>query len=411
MSPAVRTITDEELPRYLDVLRTAFQSPPPSDERIVAVRPFFDVERSLGAYDDGGRLCGVARSFAVPLTVPGGGQVRAGAVTSVGVLPTHRRQGHLSRLMRAQLADIATRGEAVAILIAAEYPIYGRYGYGPAIEAVGLRLDAASATWRDAPSGSVELVDNQGYAKLVGELYERVRRVTPGHIGWFAERWELDAGVRDWHDGDDARRRDATKVVWRDESGQPQAATGYSVTESWVHNRPQNAIATDTLVATSPRAQHELLRFLASVDWVSSVAVPLRPVDDPAPLALVDARAARLVDRSDHIWLRVLDVPTALAARRYAGRGSLVLDVADPGGPAHGRFRLDAGPDGAECIPTTAEPDLAVDVATLGAAYLGGQSWARLDAAGWVDERRPGAVADAASLFATARAPWCALSF
>jgi predicted acetyltransferase len=411
MSPAVRTITEEELPRSLDVLRTAFQSPPASDEAIAARRPLVDLDRCLGAYDDGGRLCGVARSFAVPLTVPGGGEVSAGAVTSVGVLPTHRRQGHLGRLMRTQLADVAARGEAVAILIAAEYPIYGRYGYGPAIEAVGLRLDAASATWRDAPSGSVEIVDNQGYAKVVGELYERVRLVTPGHIGWFDNRWQLDAGVLDWHDGDDARRREATKVVWRDESGQPQAATGYNVTESWVHNRPQNTITTDTLVATSPRAEHEMLRFLASVDWVSSVEVPLRPVDDPAPLALVDARAARLVDRSDHIWLRVLDVPAALTARRYACKGSLVLDVADPGGPAQGRFRLDAGPDGAECIPTTAEPDLAVDVGTLGAAYLGGQSWARLDAAGWVGERRPGAVADAASLFATARAPWCALSF
>lgn len=411
MSPAVRTISGEELPRYLGVLHTAFQSPPPSDERIVAVRPFFDLERSLGAYDDGGRLCGVARSFATPLTVPGGGELSAGAVTSVGVLPTHRRQGHLRRLMRTQLADIADRGEAVAILIAAEYPIYGRFGYGPAIEAVGLRLDATAAAWRDAPSGSVELVDNQGYAKLVGELYDRVRRTTPGHIGWFARRWELDAGVLDWHDGDDAKRRDAVKVVWRDDSGRAQAATSYTVTESWVHNRPQNAIATNALVAASPRAEHEMLRFLASVDWVSSVSVPLRPVDDPAPLALVDGRAARLVDRSDNVWLRVLDVPAALTARRYAHPGSLVLDVADPGGPAHGRFRLDGGPDGAECTSTTAEPDLAVDVATLGAAYLGGQSWARLADAGWVDEHRPGAVAEAASLFATPRAPWCALSF
>jgi predicted acetyltransferase len=408
--PTVRSITGDELGPFLDVVRTAFLSPPLSADSVAARRPYIDIERCLGAFDAGGRLCGVARAFATPLTVPGG-EVTAGAVSSVGVLPTHTRQGHLSRMMRTQLADVAERGEPVAILIAAEYPIYGRYGYGPATEAVALRIDATSATWRDEPSGSVEIVDNESFAKVISELYERARRVTPGHIGWETIRWEIDAGVTALHDGDDDKRRGATKVVWRDDRGEPQAATSYHVDESWVHNRPANTIRSEALVATSARAEHEMLRFLASVDWVSEVSVWLRPVDDPAPLALGDARAARLDDRSDQTWLRVLDVPAALAARRYATGGSLVIDVDDPLGFAHGRFRLDAGPEGADCTPTTADPDLAVRAGALGAAYLGGQSWARLADVGWVDERRAGAVAEAASLFAVPRAPWGAVTF
>jgi predicted acetyltransferase len=141
------------------------------------------------------------------------------------------------------------------------------------------------------------------------------------------------------------------------------------------------------------------------------VKVGLRPVDDPTPLALADGRAARLTDRSDHTWVRLLDVPAALAARRYATTGSLVVEVDDPLGFAAGRFRLDGGPDGAECAPTSDEADLAVPVGVLGAAYLGGQPWARLADAGWVDERRPGAVAAATALFAPARAPWGSLIF
>ena len=35
---------------------------------------------------------GFARAFATPLTVPGG-EVPCGAVSAVGVLPTHRRRG------------------------------------------------------------------------------------------------------------------------------------------------------------------------------------------------------------------------------------------------------------------------------------------------------------------------------
>ena len=72
---------------------------------------------------------------------------------------------------------------------------------------------------------------------------------------------------------------------------------------------------------------------------------------------------------------------------------------------------VDAGPDGAACAPTTADADLVVPASALGAAYLGGQSWARLAHAGWVDELRPGAVAEATALFGTPRAPWCAMTF
>lgn len=407
--PTVRPVTDDEFGSFVDVVRTAFLSPPHSDAAVAVRRAHTDIERCLGAFDAQGRLRGAARAFATPLTVPGG-EVVAGAVSSVGVLPTHRRQGHLSRLMRHQLADIAARGEPVAALIAAEYPIYGRYGYGPATEAVVLRIDAA-ARWRDEPAGSVEIVDSETFAKVIDGLYDRIRRVTPGHIGWDAVRWQMSAGVVDLHDGDDDKRRNATKVVWSDDAGEPQAAASYDIGESWVHNRPANTLTADALVATSPRAEHEMLRYLASVDWVTEVSAWLRPIDDPAPLALADARMARLVDRSDQTWLRVLDVPAVLAARRYAASGSLVLEVDDPLGFAQGRFRLEGGPDGAECAPTTDEADLAVGVGALSAAYLGGQSWARLADAGWVVEHRAGAVARAATMFTTPRAPWGAITF
>lgn len=408
--PTVRPIVHDEFGAFFDVVRTAFLSPPVAEATVEARRPHTDIERCIGAFDAGGRLCGVARAFATPLTVPGG-EVGAGAVSAVGVLPTHTRQGHLTRMMRHQLADIASRGEPVAALIAAEYPIYGRYGYGPATEATTLHVDATSATWLDEPTGAVEIVDNETFAKVIDDLYDRARRSTPGHIGWETVRWQVDAGVTPVHDGRDEARRDTPKLVWRDDAGEPQAATAYSVDESWEHNRPANTVRSDVLVATSARAEHEMLRFLASIDWVAELRVALRPVDDPAPLALVDGRAARLAGRSDHTWVRVLDVPAALVARRYATAGSLVVEVDDPLGHAAGRFRLDAGPDGAECAPTTDDADLSLPVKALGAAYLGGQSWTRLADAGWVDERRPGAVEAATAMFTAPRAPWGALTF
>jgi predicted acetyltransferase len=409
-APSVRVVTDDEFGRFVNVVYAAFVLAPTSDDQVAAHRQAADLDRCHGAFDGEGRLCGAARTFATQLTVPGG-EVAAGAVTSVGVLPTHRRQGHLSRLMQAQLADVADRGEPVAILVAAEYPIYGRYGYGPATEACGLRVDARAARWRAPASGTVDLVDNETFAKAVDDLYDRARRQTPGHVAWEPVRWRVHAGVESWPDGDDAKRREATKVVWRDADGEVQAATSYRVDGVWQRNRPAGKLSADPLVATSGPAESELLRFLASIDWVAEVSTGLRPIDDPAPLTLLDGRTANLVDRSDHLWLRVLDVATALTARRYAAPGTLVIEVDDPLGFAAGRFRLEAGPDGAECRATTAAPDLRVPAGALGAAYLGGVSWARLTAAGWVDERSDGAVDRATALFATPRAPWCAMTF
>jgi len=408
--PPVRPIAADELRPWIDIVRTAFLSAPLSDDAVAARFGTIDLDRCIGAFDEGGRMCGAARAFPTPLTVPGG-EIAAGAVSAVGVLPTHTRRGHLTRLMRHQLADIAERGEPVAALIAAEYPIYGRYGYGPATDAATLRIDARTAAWREPPTGTVEIVDNHTYAKLAGEIYDRARRAIPGHIAWGPEQWARDAGATPGHDDGDDRRRDATKLVWRDADGAPQGATAYQVVERWTHNRPSNSLECGHLVATTARAEHELLRFLASIDWVADVTVALRPVDDPAPLALVDGRVARLDDVSDHTWLRVLDAPAALAGRRYATAARLVIEIDDPLGFSSGRLRLDGGPDGATVAATTATPDLRTTVGALGAAYLGGHSWGRLADAGWVEEGTAGALGRATAMFSTPRAPWGAVIF
>ena len=409
-SPTVRTITDDEFGDFINVVLTSFLTAHAAPEQIESRRSAFDIARCIGAFDASGRLCGVARAFGTELTVPGGA-VAAAAVSSVGVLPTHRRQGHLTRMMRSQLDDIAGRGEPVAALVAAEYPIYGRYGYGVAAEACELRIDTREAQWRDEPTGTVELVDNETFAKLVVDVYERARLLTPGHLRYNPPWWEVFAGVNPWHDGDDDARRKATKVVWRDAQGEAQAATAYSVDGRWEHNRPAGTLSAGVLTATSARAEIELVRFLTEVDWVTAVHVGLRPVDEPAPLALVDGRMGALVHRSDHVWVRVLDVPSALTARRYTTAGSVVLEVVDPLGYAAGRFALEGGPEGASCVATDATPDLVVPVGALGAAYVGGTSWSRLAAAGWVDEAHDDAVATASAMFTSARAPWCAMTF
>ncbi len=76
-----------------------------------------------------------------------------------------------------------------------------------------------------------------------------------------------------------------------------------------------------------------------------------------------------------------------------------------------GRFSLDGAPDGASCRPTRADPDLTLEVAALGAAYLGGARFTTLVRAGRVLERTPGAARRADLLFSSDPAPWCTTMF
>src|SRR5688500_9391305 len=65
-------------------------------------------ERSLAWFDDG-RIVATTGAFTRELTVPGA-VIPCAAVTAVSVVPTHRRRGLLTAMMRRQLDDLHERG-------------------------------------------------------------------------------------------------------------------------------------------------------------------------------------------------------------------------------------------------------------------------------------------------------------
>jgi predicted acetyltransferase len=73
--------------------------------------------------------------------------------------------------------------------------------------------------------------------------------------------------------------------------------------------------------------------------------------------------------------------------------------------------KLDAGPAGATCTETDRSADLRLDVAALGAVYLGGNSLRQAAAGFGVDEHRDGALAEADALFRTLDEPWSSTFF
>jgi predicted acetyltransferase len=143
--------------------------------------------------------------------------------------------------------------------------------------------------------------------------------------------------------------------------------------------------------------------FLLDQDLTRTITWDLAPVDEPLWLMLSDPRAVRMT-LADSLWARLVDVAAALGARSYASDADVVIEVADDFCSWNaGRYRL----SGDGCERTEAAADLALDVADLGAAYLGGTTLRSLAAAGRVHELTPGAVARASAAFRGEVEPWC----
>ncbi|HEX5613783.1 MAG TPA: GNAT family N-acetyltransferase [Acidimicrobiia bacterium] len=400
----VRTITDGERDAFFRAMARGFHFNASDDEtRRFAER--LDPARTHGAFD-GDEMVGTARVFPTELTVPGARTIPAAAVTNVTVASTHRRQGLLTEMMRQELADIASRAEPVAILIASEAAIYGRFGYGVATEHVLLEIDAVNASFRaPAPPGSVRLASPEQMRETAPAVYDQLRRAQPGAIGRDDRYWDVTFGVVPAFGTPEKGQQFG--VVRRDADGAIDGYAQYRITADWDYRIPAGVLELDDLVALTDDAYHALWRHCIEVDWITRVRAENRPPVEPLPQLLIDPRVVRQRERADLMWLRIVDVAAALSARTYRVADRLVLDVVDEFFDHGGRFVLETTTDAARCAPTSDAADLTLAVADLGAAYLGGTALWPAAAAGRVRAHTAGAVERFDRLFLTDRAPWC----
>jgi GNAT superfamily N-acetyltransferase len=336
---AVRPVTEPEIPDWIRALNTGFlRTPYVSDDEIADRSSYIDPSRTLGAFD-GPRCVATFRSFPQEITAVGGRAVPADAITNVTVTVTHRRRGLLTRMMAQDLAAAKERGDVVATLIAAEYRIYGRYGFGPATSMTQWEIDVQRAgldpRW-SAPEdgGRIDLVDGEDVRKLGPELHERLRRAQPGAINRDDRWWQVTTGAvhltrAPW--------TEPFYAVYRAADGEVQGLATYDCDDTWTDaKQPLDTATVRGLIATTPAAERALWHHLCSIDWVAKVKSGRRAPDDLLPLLLPDPRAATITTQADWLWVRILDVVRAMEARSYGGGGHVGVRGARRG-PTGGR--------------------------------------------------------------------------
>jgi predicted acetyltransferase len=409
MTLEIRPVREDEVAAYVDALSTGFLDRPDVEHVAREIWPLWEGGRTWAAVDDG-RICGTFRSWPSELTVPGGARLPAAGVSAVTVLPTHRRRGVLRSMIAAEHRAVPESGQVFGMLYASEYPIYERFGYGSACREATWTIDAERTRFHGDPIGSVELVTpGEATRDTIRGIFEEWRLRQVGEIRRREHMWDFELGLREEFWGNKWK---GFLALHRDASGGPDGYVRYHIDEKWDQRQPRNTLVVDELHALSDPAAASLWRFLAEIDWVTTVKASRRSPTDRLPWLLTNGRAAMVSDVGDGLWLRIFDVPRAFEARTYERAAQVVIEVVDAeadGGRV--RVELDASPDGATCRPTIRSADLTVDVAALGAAYLGGSRLRDAVLARGADEHRAGTLRKADALLRTLDEPWCSTFF
>src|SRR5580658_384160 len=409
----IRPITPGEFDDFYRVAMHAFHGSPLSvgDRELSLASLEFD--RSLAAFD-GQEVVGTAGVYTYQLSVPGHRTLPAAGVTWVSVLPSHRRRGVLSSLMRQQLDDVRDRGEPLAVLWASESVIYPRYGYGRSMWHTDFTLHRGEGTLANAFLGHggmrLRITSPEAALPELAKVYDAVLPSRPGFIARNETWW-----ARAIYDPADSRRGASPLhcLLAEDQSG-PRGYALYSGQSQWDEvSLPGGVLRVREMIADGPAAGAALWTDLLSRDLTADFHVYKRPIDDPLLFQLADPRRARPLLK-DALWTRIIDVPAALAGRGYSAPVDVVIEVRDRLIPANAaRWHLTAAgvAAAASCVPTTAAAGLALDITELGAAYLGGTTLGAMAAAGLVTELRPGAVRELSAAMGWDLAPWCPVSF
>ncbi|SBS70077.1 GNAT family N-acetyltransferase [uncultured Microbacterium sp.] len=385
-----RTVAGDEVDGWLQSVARGFQDGERTEAQLAAGRTRNVDKRLTGVFDDAapdGALAGPVATLASwigDLALPGETAVPSWAISAVTVSPTHRRRGIARALLEGELRTAAAQGVPAAMLTVSESPLYGRYGFGVAAESASLVVDAKRANWiGPRPEGRVDFVSRADAKELFTQLHERTRLQAPGEI-------TLPPGHEDRFTGtapDSSHGGDVRCVRYTDGDGESRGVVSYRI-RSNDDDFTKGTAEVTRLLADGADAYAALWRFVLELDLIGEVHVDLAGTDEPV-LWMIDDRRAATVTVRDHQYVRILDVPAVLGARRYDTVGSVVLDVDDPLGLAAGRFLLAADGEGRGTVTRVDDaPDgvarVSLGIAELSAACLGGVSLLTLARAGRV---------------------------
>jgi predicted acetyltransferase len=433
---------EEDAEGYFSCLEAAFGAHLSRDER----DPGLLGDQATVLARRGGEIVGCGALLPLELTLPGPVVTPIAYVDSIAVLPKERGRGVARAVVSRLFSEAREAGIGLLGLHSSVDGLYERWGFGLATTATSYRLEALRG--RDSRRAGLRQEHRLGVAPVVGsetacrlvepeeaerlfpDLFHQARLSIPGELMRPLLWWRLllgkDRGERLSNQTRCASA--APRLTLAARAGNP---VGYAVLEcrgtgGAPGGRPRSSYGSDHFC-------HLELRELVSLDLgaLASLAADLcshyealraasgceplvelehRPDPDPLSRVLAPPYALRALSRHSSLFLRLLEVGTALSARRYGCSGRLLLGVVDSSWPENtGRYSLevdDAGVATVERLPRSGPADITLDACGLASVYLGGRLPSQLARGGREGPRTAGVVELADRLFRTGIAPF-----
>ena len=382
----------------------------PADQRFAA--------EVVGSDVDPGTYAGIYGVRPMQLSVPDGAgtgrSVPVAGLTWVGVHPDHRRRGLLTAMMRHHFEQTRSEGVHLSALHASEPGIYGRHGYG--LASLELNVELGRGTTFVAPHLDDEAAAITTRLRTIGDddVNERRRRVD---LDLMSECVGTIVGDDDFYwmlghlSPEDKRDGEPPRILFAVRDGRDVGYVVFKRKHKWPNGRPAAEVEVSPM-SGGPAARLALARRVVDLDLAGSIKVHGVGESDPLLSWVQGPRGLGDVRPYDSLWVRLVDLPVALAARGYEAACDVVVEVADEPAPWNaGRWRIRVKDGTADVSRTDDDADLSLPVSALGAAYLGGANLAALHRAGVVAEHRPGAARELWRAFRTDLGPYSARGF
>ena len=414
----VDTADAGEHERWLQADQRGFHFDALSAEQVDEYRAGLASTRPIGVWDSSAvepeHPIATVGSWRSTVSVGDARTVEGWAISAVSVAATHRRRGIARALLEGELRSAHAAGMPLAMLTVSEATIYGRWGFGPAAYVADYRIDARGLRFTaPLPAGRVHRVTTASLRSAAPTLAARAHERVGGEVPPLdPHHWDRMFAISARTASRAAKLRAAR---YDDANGETQGFVLYSVAEDEA-DFSAHTLTVEYLSAATDDALLALWHYALDQDLVATVIAPMRPVDEPVPWLVSNPRAVQTVARREHLWLRVLDAPAALSARRYAAADAVLLRVSDPLDFAAGEWMLATDTDGAATVTAHAgDPggaaviDLGVEA--LGALLLGGTPVEALRLAGRLAEGSPGSAARLDAVLRVPQAPWLSTWF
>ena len=296
----IKRCSADEFEHFLSVCETAFGRESSAAD-VARWRTVLDPSQLFGAVE-GGKIVGTAGAYSLTVATPGG-EIAAAGITTVGVLPSHRGQGHFQRLMSCVLDEAHGRAEGIAVLWASEGGLYRTFGFGLGTRNARAEVETHAVTFTGgAASKELRLIELATAAEVLAPIYDEVHRATPGSLDrslawWEAYRLTDPLGERG--------TGGPLQCCVFSEGGHDKAYALYRIHPRYEHRLHHDSLEVIEAVATTPQSSLAMWRYLMTMDLVESVRADYLPEDHP--LSLMVAAPGRLrMTLCDGLWLRIV---------------------------------------------------------------------------------------------------------